>query len=53
MEFFQQNATDIERQPQFAWEELIDVANISMASIPQCRFKDEYGVWSPVETRFL
>jgi PKD repeat protein len=41
-------------QTTFAWEELIDVANISDGvNTFNARFKDEYGVWSPVETRFF
>jgi hypothetical protein len=52
--FFQQNATDIERTNHICMEELIDVANIpDGVNTFNARFKDEYGVWSPVETRFF
>jgi len=41
-------------QTTFAWEELIDVAGLSDGvNTFNARFKDEYGVWSPVETRFF
>ncbi|HOF99450.1 MAG TPA: hypothetical protein PLD44_08745, partial [Paludibacteraceae bacterium] len=41
-------------QTSFTWEELIDVAGIpDGANTFNARFKDEYGVWSPIETRFF
>ena len=41
-------------QTTFAWEELIDVAGLpDGVNTFNARFKDEYGVWSPVETRFF
>ncbi|HQF11965.1 MAG TPA: hypothetical protein PKV22_06840, partial [Paludibacteraceae bacterium] len=41
-------------QTTFAWEELIDVTGLSDGvNTFNARFKDEYGVWSPIETRFF